>query len=345
LKYSEFLKAIQSKTIQPGITFLGEETFLKDRALEAVRKRFLDEESRAFNFRSLFAEDLKDTSFLDDAGTMPMFGEWKILYVKDAAVLEKSLGRIKEYLEQYLEHPSPATILIFDLNGWEGRSKLKSVLSKRTMVVEFNSLSEREIPSWVVSHLRTLQFQIDSDAVQALTERLGTDLQRITGELEKLMLLRHSEKRITLEDVEQTVGYSPLATVWQWTEAILDRNAALAVRLLEDLQEKGEEPVLCVALLAKQFEKMILAKEMVQQKVPHPTISQKINKPIFFLQKYLNQLVQFSMADLMKALQVLSFADRALKTGQQSNTVLQLTIAELCHLRTPASPIFDVPLA
>ncbi len=345
MKYSEFLKAIQSKTIQPGITFLGEETFLKDRALEAVRKRFLDEASRAFNFRSLFAEDLKDTSFLDDAGTMPMFGEWKVLYVKDAAVLEKSLGRIKEYLEQYLEHPSPATILIFDLNGWEGCSKLKAVLSKKTAIVEFNPLSEKEIPSWVSSHLKTLQFQIDPAAVLAITERLGTDLQRISGELEKLMLLRAPEKRITLEDVELTVGYSALAKGWQWSEAILDRDAALAVQMLEELLDQEVEPLVCVGILAKQFEKMILTKEMVQQKVPHPTIAQKINKPIFFLQKYLNQLVQFSMADLMKALQVLSFADRALKTGQQSNTVLQLTIAELCHLRTPASPIFDVPLA
>ncbi len=341
MKYSEFLRAIQSKTIQPVITFLGEEAFLKDRALEAVRKRFLDEDSRAFNFRSFFAEDLKDTAFLDDAGTMPMFGEWKVIHLKDASVLEKSLGRIKEYLEQYLEHPSPATILIFDLSSWEGRSKLKAILSKKT-VVEFNPLSEKEIPSWISGHLKTLQFQIDPAAVQALAERLGTDLQRISGELEKLMLLRVSEKRIRLEDVEQTVGYSPLATVWQWSEAILDRDAALAIQFLEELKE---EPIVCVALLAKQFEKMILTKEMVQQKVPHPTIAQKINKPVYYLQKYLNQLAQFTMADLMKALQVLSFADRALKTGQQENIVLQLMVAELCHLKTNAIPVFDVPLA
>lgn len=345
MKYSEFLKALQTKTIQPVITFLGEETFLKDRALEAVTKRFLDEESRPFNFRSLFAEDLKDTAFLDEAGTMPMFGEWKVIHVKDAAVLEKSLGRIKEYLEQYLEQPCPATILIFDLSSWEGRSKLKAILSKKTTVVEFGPLSEREIPSWISSHLRTLEFQIDPMAVQAITERLGTDLQRISGELEKLMLLRGPEKRITLEDVEQTVGYSPLATVWQWSEAILNRDASLAVQLLEELLEKGEEPIYCVALLAKQFEKMILTKEMVQQKVPHPTIAQKINKPVYYLQKYLDQLAQFTMTDLMKALQVLSFADRALKTGQQENIVLQLMVAELCHLKTSAVPVFDVPLA
>ncbi len=345
MKYSEFLKALQAKTIQPVITFLGEESFLKDRALEAVVKRFLDEESRPFNFRSLSPEDLKDTAFLDDAGTMPMFGEWKVIHMKDASVLEKSFGRFKEYLQQYLDHPSPATILIFDLDGWEGRSKLKAILSKKTVVVEFNPISEKEIPSWISSHMKTLQYQIDPAAVQALADRLGTDLQRISGELEKLMLLREPEKRIALEDVEETVGYSPLATIWQWSEAILDRDAALAVQLLEELIEKGEEPVYCVALLAKQFEKMILTKEMVQQKVPHPTIAQKINKPVYFLQKYLNQLAQFTMADLMKALQVLSFADRALKTGQPGNIVLQLMVAELCHLKTAAVPVFDVPLA
>ncbi len=224
MKYSEFLKAIQTRQIQPVLTFLGEESFLKDRALEAVLNRFLDAESRRFNFRSLYSEELKDTNFLDDASTLPMFGEWKVLYLKDAAVLEKSFARIKEYLEKYLEQPSANTILIFDVDAWEGRSKLKNILAKKTAIVEFNPLSEKEIPSWVSTHLRALHFQIDSAAVSSLTERLGSDLTKISGELEKLMLLRQSEKRITLEDVEATVGNTPTATVWQWTDALLDRS-------------------------------------------------------------------------------------------------------------------------
>ncbi|PWT92121.1 MAG: DNA polymerase III subunit delta [Acidobacteria bacterium] len=345
MKYSEFLKAVQTKQISPVTTFLGEETFLKDRALEAVLNRFLDEESRQFNFRMLAGDELKDSSFLDEASTVAMFGDWKILYLKDAGIIDKALGRIKEYLESYLSSPAPETLMIFDVNSWEGKSKLKAILTKKTTVVEFNPLSEKEIPSWITGHLRTLNFQISSAAVQLISERLGTNLQKISSELEKLMLLRHSERKISQEDVESTVGYSPTGNLWQWSEAILDQDAPKAIKLLGDLLEKEEEPVLCVGLLAKQFEKMILTKEMVQQKVPQAAISSKINKPLYFLPQFLNQLSRFSMSDLIKGMQVLSYTDRALKSSQASpETTLQLMTLQLCGLKSPAPPIFDVPL-
>jgi DNA polymerase-3 subunit delta len=345
MKYSEFLKAIQNQQIQPVLTFFGQESFLKERALNAVITRFLEPENRAFNFRSLYAEELKDSAFLDDASTLPMFADWKVLYLKDAAALEKSMARVKDYLEKYLDQPSASTILIFDVDAWEGRSKLKNILTKKTTLVEFNPLSEKEIPSWVNTHLRALNFQMDSSAIQALTDRLGSDLTKISGELEKLMLLRHKEKRITLEDVETTVGSAPTATVWQWTEALLDQDALKAIDTLNDLIERGEEPVYLIGLLSKQYEKMILAKEMVEQKVPNASIAQKINKPIYYLQNYLNQIARFNMKDLVKAMQVLSFADRSLKTSQASEqNILQLVTLQLCDLKAPAKPVFDVPI-
>jgi DNA polymerase III subunit delta len=345
MKYSEFLKSVQTRQIQPVLTFFGEEAFLKDRALEAVLTKFLEPENRAFNFRSLYSDELKDSEFLDDASTLPMFSDWKVMYLKDAAALEKSMARIKEYLEKYLEQPSANTILIFDVDAWEGRSKLKNILTKKTAVVEFNPLSEKEIPSWVNTHLRTLNFQMDPAAVLALTERLGSDLTKISGELEKLMLLRQKEKRISLEDVETTVGSTPTATVWQWTDALLDQNAERSIDTLNDLLERGEEPVYLIGLLAKQYEKMILTKEMVQQKMPNATIAQKINKPVYYLQNYLNQIARFRMNDLVKAIQVLSLADRALKTSQASEqNILQLVALQLCNLKAAAKPVFDVPM-
>jgi DNA polymerase-3 subunit delta len=346
MRYSEFLKAVQERKVSPVVTFLGEETFLKDRALDTVLKRFLDEESRPFNYRSLFGEEIKDTTFLDEASTVPMFGEWKVVYIKHASVLEKIFGRIKDYLDQYVQQPSPGTLLIFDLDKWEGSSKLKGILSKKTMVVEFNPLSEKEIPSWVNGHLSSLNFQIEHAAIQALTERLGTDLQKISAELEKLMLFRQSERKITLKDIENTVGYTPTAKIWDWTEALLDQDSGRAVELLRDLLEQGEQPIYCIALLAKQYEKMILAKEMVMQKIPQATIAQKINKPVYFLQKYLSQLSRFRMADLIKAVEILSFTDRALKSGQakEDRTVLELMTLQLCNLKSPVPAVFDVPL-
>lgn len=345
MKYSDFLKAVQSRALKPVTTFLGEEAFLKDRALDAVLTRFPDDESRRYNFRCLVGEEIKDSSFLEDAGTLPMFSEMKVIYIRNAEALDKSLGKFKESMERYLQNPSPETLLIFDVDKWEGRSKLKGVLASRSDIVEFNPLSERELPAWITSHLRTLNFQIDSMAIQALVDRTGVDLQKIASELDKLMLLCQSQKRIGAADVEKMVGYSPVATVWQWTDAIMDQKVEKAIDLLNDLLLLGEEPIKCVGILAKQYEKMILTKEMVQQKVPEATIAQKIGKPAYYLRPYLNQISRYSMEDLVKAMNILSATDRALKSSQAlDQTVLHLMTMQLCRLKTPAEPVFDVPL-
>jgi len=332
--------------MQPVVVFFGEESFLKDRALEAVLNRFLDPASRSYQFRLLAAEDLKDSAFLDEANTVSMFGDWKVILVRDTQALERTVSKIKEYMERYLENPAPKTLLIFDVDSWEGRTKLKGLLSKKTTIIEFNPLSEREIPSWISSHLRNFQFQIDSAAVQAITERTGPDLQKISAELEKLMILRSEEKKIRLEDVENSVRISPTATVWEWADAIVDQDADRAVSLMNDLMEGGEQPAIyCVAMLAKQFEKMILTKEMVQQRIPQATIAQKINKPVYYLQKYLDQVARFGMQDLVRGLEILYLTDRALKSSLGTEeTILHLMILQLCNLRVPFVPVFDVPL-
>ena len=59
-----------------------------------------------------------------------MFSERKIIYIKNAEAIDKSLGRFKEYFEKYLANPSPDTLLIFDVDKWEGRSKLKAALAQ-----------------------------------------------------------------------------------------------------------------------------------------------------------------------------------------------------------------------
>ncbi|MCI0612342.1 hypothetical protein L0244_05075, partial [bacterium] len=102
MKYSEFLKAIQNRSVPPVMTFLGEEVFLKDRAMEALITRFLDADSRQYNYRSFAGEELKDNSFLEDASTLPMFSDWKVVHIKGASALDKSFGKIKDYLEHYL---------------------------------------------------------------------------------------------------------------------------------------------------------------------------------------------------------------------------------------------------
>src|SRR5262245_2789154 len=110
MKYSEFLKTLQSRSFQPVLTFLGEELFLKERALEALLKSVLDEDSRRYNYRSFVGDELKDSSFLEEASTLPMFSDLKVLYIKNAAALDKNIGRFKESLERYLQQPSPETL-------------------------------------------------------------------------------------------------------------------------------------------------------------------------------------------------------------------------------------------
>ena len=92
--------------------------------------------------------------------------------------------------------------------------------------------------------------QIDPAAVRLVAERAGTDIARLRGDVERLLLYSVGRPRITLEDAQQVVSAETAQDDWAVTNAIQRGNTAEALRQIGLSLEAGGVPYMILGQLA-----------------------------------------------------------------------------------------------
>jgi DNA polymerase-3 subunit delta len=99
-------------------------------------------------------------------------------------------------------------------------------------------------------------------ARRLLRERTGFDLRTVAGCMEKLTAFAGDRKRITEEDVDAVVDRTRKDPLYAFTDAVTDRNAEGALRLLRSLLRDGEggHPLQLLAAMVNQFRRLMAVK-------------------------------------------------------------------------------------
>ena len=86
-----------------------------------------------------------------------------------------------------------------------------------------------------------------------LKERIGNDLHRLEGEIEKLILFFHSRPIIEKGDVQELVGEGRDLDVFDLARAFREREIARVLFDLSQLLDRGERATRILALIAREI--------------------------------------------------------------------------------------------
>ncbi len=209
------MRALRAGEYKPVYFLHGEEGFFMDSIADYLERHLLKESEKAFNLTVLYGRDLPSAQpLIDAARRYPMMAERQLIILREAQEL-KDLGSLSKYIEQ----PMPSTVLVIlhKHKRLDMRSSLAKALKKSSQVVLFESkkLYDNQVAGWIEQEVQRRGLLIDPEASQLMAEYLGTDLSRISGELEKLALNLSSPKggkpkgqSIDTEAVERYVGIS-----------------------------------------------------------------------------------------------------------------------------------------
>ena len=114
-------------------------------------------------------------------------------------------------LIHYLQKPMSSTILVmcYKHGTLDRRKKITAELEKAGVLFESKKLKDTQLPGFISSYLKRKQVEIEPKASEMMAEFVGTDLNRMAGELEKLIItLPAGQKRITAEQIERNIGIS-----------------------------------------------------------------------------------------------------------------------------------------
>ena len=238
----------------------------------------VEDELRAFNVERLYATDRATTpvAIAEAARVLPMMSTRRVVVVLRAEKLLKpkrkgktdeaddggSGGVDSDELERYLKEPSPETVLVFVAADVDRSRRLYKAVQKQATIVECWGLKgskdarvdlrqvARQAEQLVRQAVTDAGQQIDAGAARLVAERAGTDISRLRGDVDRLLLYAVGKPRITLADVQEVVSAETAQDDWAVTTAIQRGDTANALKQLGLSLESGGVPYMILGQLA-----------------------------------------------------------------------------------------------
>ena len=194
ITYEEIARNLKNKNYAPVYFLMGEEDYYIDRISEYIMQYVLTESEKEFNQTVVYGTDTDIASVINAARRYPMMSKYQVVVVREA----QNLKNLDE-LTYYLQKPMLSTILVFCYKhgALDRRKKLTAELEKVGVLFESRKLKDTQLPGFIASYLKRRQVEIEPKASEMMAEFVGTDLNRMAGELEKLIITLPKGRRRT----------------------------------------------------------------------------------------------------------------------------------------------------
>jgi DNA polymerase-3 subunit delta len=313
----------------PVYLFMGEGELLKEEAWSHLLHKLVPVKARHFNGERLSAKEHPVPSVLGRLNALPMFGSKRLLMVQQIEAWPKD--QLKP-LESYLTHPFPHAILVLSCAQKKGMEKLQAVVEAMDGMVNFSPPTERDAPRWLQMRARQHRKTLSPHAASFLVEQAGVDLYRLQSELEKLVAYVGERERIEVEDVREAVTSQRSFTVFELLRYVGQNQTQKALSALRKLLLAGEQPLVILALLARQIRILWQAKDGAGRKISAADMNLCLNLPATVLRNYIQQAETFSEAELYRIHRSIRETDLALKsTSTAPQLLLEALVLKLCR--------------
>ena len=242
----------------------------------------VEDELRAFNLERLYASDkgVTPTAIVQAARTLPMLGDRRVVVVLRAERILKPKRRGKtetgdeavgpdeeppgdlDALEEYVKRPEPQTTLVLVATDVDRQRKLYKAMQKHATIVECWGLKGardtrvdlREVAraaDAMIRHAVSAAGQhIEPAASRLVAARAGTDISRLRGDVERLLLFAAGKAVITLQDAKAVVSEETAQDDWAVTNAIARSDAKEALKQIGLALDGGGVPYQILGQLA-----------------------------------------------------------------------------------------------
>lgn len=224
--YEEIVRDVKNGVYVPIYFLMGEEDYYIDRISEYIADRVLTEAEKEFNLTILYGADTDIATIINSAKRYPMMSKYQIVMVKEAQNLKNP-----DELTYYLQKPLMSTILVFCYKHGvlDRRKKLAAEIEKAGILFESKKLKDAQLSGFISSYLKRKRVDIEPKASEMMAEFVGADLNRMAGELEKLVItLPDGCSRITPEQIERNIGISKDYNNFELRNALISKDVLKA---------------------------------------------------------------------------------------------------------------------
>jgi DNA polymerase-3 subunit delta len=323
---------IKKGNIKPIYFLMGDEPYYIDKISDFIEKNILDEAEKGFNLQVMYGRDASIEDIVSSAKRYPMMAERQVIIVKEAQDLSRSI----EKLVSYAENPQPTTVLVFNYKykKLDKRKKLHKAIAKTGFIYESKKLYENQVSDWIRRVLSGKKYQIEPKASQMLVEFLGTDLSKISNELDKLMLILPKETIINDTHIEENIGISKDFNNFELRKAVGEKNIVKANRIINYFAENPKNnPLVMTISLLNSFFTQLLSFHGLQDKSKN-SVAKSIGVSPYFVDEYFLAARNYPMRKVAQVIATLRDADvksKGVGASQSQKDILKELLFKILH--------------
>lgn len=314
---------LKRREIAPVYVLFGPETHLRDIAAKTITD---------FAFGEGDLRDFNETNFslntdgnlgraLAAAEQLPMMATRRVIRVTDLRISATGIrDTITEdhepLLSAYLESPSPSSVVIFVADELNGVRKMGKFLRDKTTTVEFARLEDRQLAEWARKQVNDAGAEIDERTLNLLLSRTGSDVRRLTNEINKLSAAAMPAKVITTEQIDALVPNSREISNFDLTDHLVAGRKSQALTVLRKILDDGAEPLALLGLISYNYRRLLMAKEMMSRGADRGAVAGAVKLRYNDQEAFLAAARRADMRGLTGAIERLANTDLAIKTSK-----------------------------
>ena len=305
------LADIKANSFKPVYLLYGTEDYLKKQFRDNLKKAITgDGDSMNYSYFEGKAPDSKAVSEI--ASTMPFFADRRLVVIENSQLFKTADDMIIDMVKELPD----TTVVVFVENEVDKRSRLYKAVKDKGYICELNEQSDNDIMRWVVSLLKKECRTMDNATLQLFLTKTGSSMENISRELEKLICYTMGRTTITSEDVEEVCTTQTTNRIFDMITAISQKNQDKALELYYDLLTLKEPPMRIMYLIARNFNQLLMIKELTENGNASSAIASKMGKQGFLVGKLQSQARPFKVVVLRRALEECVSLEEAVKTGR-----------------------------
>ena len=215
--------------------------------------------------------------------------------------IEKWVKRQAERVTEAVLAAPPDTTIVLIARGKVPADMAKAVKKVGGDVRGFAAPSAQELPIHLIEKASARGFELTPDAARFLISHLGTNLTRLSNELDRLALWAGEGGRVEDEDLDEMVADATEMSNFALGDALVAGERVRAIRIAEELISQGSTAGSTVYPTSTSVRRANKALSLLETGRAPNQIERELSMPPFLARKLIDSLSGASVAGMREA--------------------------------------------
>lgn len=285
----------------------------------SIIKNELDNLIKKLNISDIIKYEIDNSTLqeiIEDASTISMFSNKKVIIIENCNFFtaNKNIDNIAS-LENYLENYNSDTYIIFIVHSEkvDTRKKIYKLINKNGKIIECNKEDNTYLTKYINTYLKENNYTMKD--IKHFLDIVGTNLDNIKNELDKLFMYKLEDKIITNEDIDKITIKNIEEEIFSLTDAIIANDIDKSLNLLTEFLNKNYDEIAIIMLLASQFRFLFQVKRLVNKNLTYQEIAKILEVNPYRVKFTIKKLYNYTEYDLTNRIKKIANIDHDIKLG------------------------------